>query len=186
MNIILCILSTYTCVLYKGIHLYMHDFQKEREDRCQAAGERESQIKDLSTARQEISEMKSKLVVADKEVAELKPVSGDLREEIAVKVTQVKQCQKQEETYKQQLEQTFVFQPQNNARLSIYLYRTVSPPYHLTVSPPGTVSKEVILIFIDFKHMTEDLREGIAGNVMEGSCVLIALLIPSSKSFKKV
>ena len=49
--------------------------------------------------------MKSKLVVADKEVADLKPVTGDLREEIAVKVAQVKQYQKQVEAYKQQLEQ---------------------------------------------------------------------------------
>ena len=49
--------------------------------------------------------MKSKFVVADKEVADLKPVTGDLKEVIAVKVAQVKQYQKQVEAYKQQLEQ---------------------------------------------------------------------------------
>ena len=50
--------------------------------------------------------MKSKLAAAaDKEVAKLKSVIGDLREEISVKVAQVKQYQKQVEAYKQQLEQ---------------------------------------------------------------------------------
>ena len=57
---------------------FADDFQKKRKDRSKAAGERDSLIKDLSVVRQEISEVKSKLAAAEKEVANFKHMTEDL------------------------------------------------------------------------------------------------------------
>ena len=49
--------------------------------------------------------MKSKLIYADKEITEFKHITEGLNQEIAVKVAQVKQYQKQVEAYRKCLGQ---------------------------------------------------------------------------------
>ena len=95
------------CVLQRDI--FADDFRKERDDRIRVAGEKGQVASELEAAQQKISEMSAKLNSAIKEIdhlsAGLRQSTDELnlaKEEIAVKVAQVKMYQKQVEAYKQQ------------------------------------------------------------------------------------
>ena len=92
----MCILNLLWDVLQRDI--FAEDFRKERDDRIRVAGEKGQLASELEAAQQTISEMSAKLSSAIKEIdhlsAGLRQTTDELnrtKEEIAVKVAQVKQ-----------------------------------------------------------------------------------------------
>ena len=135
-----CVCYNLLCgVLQRDV--FADDFIKERDDRSRVAGEKDQLASELEAAQQKISEMSAKLSGAIKEIdhlsAGLRQTTDELnraKEEIAVKVAQVKQYQKQVEAYKQQVEQVHIqlsmCMHQNIYVHTVYMYMTYTYMYN--------------------------------------------------------
>eukprot|EP00731_Ephydatia_muelleri_P005111 Em0002g1287a len=86
--------------------IFSDDFDKEREDRSRLAGEKVHLMEQLEDTKQKLAAVQGKMdYLMHTDLMGTKKELSEAQEEIAVKVAQVKQYQKQVEAYKQQLEQ---------------------------------------------------------------------------------
>ena len=97
----------FTCMVHFLMqnNIFSDDFEKERKDRNRLAGEKVHLMEQLEDTKQELAAVKGKMECLHTELMGTRKELSDAKEEIAVKVAQVKQYQNQVEAYKHQLEQ---------------------------------------------------------------------------------